>query len=77
MASITVRDLDDSVKDAIAQQARAHGRSMEAEVRHILTEATQRRRNIGVAFLETFQEAGGVELEIPPRSQQRPVPDFE
>lgn len=78
MATITVRGLDDSVKRAIAEQARAHGRSMEAEVRHILTESMQRqRRNIGAAFLDTFQDLGGVEVEVPSRSQRRRVPEFE
>jgi len=78
MATITVRGLDESVKQAIAEQARVHGRSMEAEVRHILTESIERqRRNIGAAFLDTFQDLGGVEIEVPSRSQRRRVPDFE
>ena len=78
MATVTIRDLDDSVKEAIAEQARTHGRSMEAETRHILTKATQRRQpNIGLAFLETFHDLGGVEVETPSRSQRRAVPEFE
>jgi len=78
MATITVRGLDESVKQAIAEQARVHGRSMEAEVRHILTESIERqRRNIGAAFLDTFQDLGGAEIEVPSRSQRRRVPDFE
>ena len=37
MASIIVRELDESVKKRLAARAREHGRSMEAEVREILT----------------------------------------
>lgn len=39
MATLTVRDLDDSVRDRLRVQAAQHGRSMEAEARAILTEA--------------------------------------
>jgi plasmid stability protein len=39
MATLTVRDLDDSVRDKLRVRAAAQGRSMEAEVRAILTEA--------------------------------------
>jgi plasmid stability protein len=36
MASITVRNLDDSVKKGLRKQAAENGRSLEAEVREIL-----------------------------------------
>lgn len=39
MATLTVRDLDDSVRDRLRVRAAQHGRSMEAEARAILTEA--------------------------------------
>ena len=39
MATLTIRDLDDSVRDQLRVRAARHGRSMEAEVREILTEA--------------------------------------
>jgi phosphopantothenoylcysteine decarboxylase/phosphopantothenate--cysteine ligase len=38
MASITIRNLDDSIKDRLRLRAAAHGRSMEEEVRIILAE---------------------------------------
>ena len=44
MASITVRDLDQAVKQRIKLLAVTHGRSMEAEVRDILTRAASVQR---------------------------------
>jgi plasmid stability protein len=68
LASIVVRGLDESVKQRLAQQALEHGRSMEAEVRDILTRASQ-RPHIGLALLEAARAAGGVEdLQILPRT---------
>lgn len=39
MASLTIRNLDDDVRDRLRVRAAQHGRSMEAEVRAILTES--------------------------------------
>ena len=50
MSSIIVRGLDDAVKQQRATQAKEHGRSMDAEVRDILTRAA-RRPHIGMALL--------------------------
>lgn len=41
MASITIRNLDDDVKEALRRQAAANGRSMEEEVRHLLANTGQ------------------------------------
>lgn len=60
ISSLIVRYLDDSVKQLLAAQAKEHGRSMEAEVRAILTKAAQ-RPDIGVALLAAAQEVGGGE----------------
>ena len=57
MASIVVRGLDDEVKRRLAEQARAHGRSMEAEVRQILTKAAD-RPHIGLALMEAAAAVG-------------------
>lgn len=75
MASLVVRGLDESVKEQLAAQARAHGRSMEAEVRDILTSAV-RRPNIGVALMRAVQEAGGVDLSIADRADTARAADF-
>ncbi|GAB2520213.1 plasmid stabilization protein [Microbacterium petrolearium] len=77
MSSIIVRGLDDAVKQQLARQAKEHGRSMEAEVRDILTKAA-RRPHIGMALLAAAQGVGGVEeLKIPERDDVARVVDFE
>lgn len=76
MASILIRGLDESVKEKLAEQAREHGRSMESEVREILTTAA-RRPHIGQALLRAAQKAGGVdELPVPERADEARAVDF-
>lgn len=76
MASVVVRGLDESVKKQLAAQAKEHGRSMEAEVRDILTKAT-RRPHIGLALMRAAQEAGGIEdLPLPDRTDAARAVDF-
>lgn len=77
MSSIIVRGLDDAVKQRLAAQAKEHGRSMEAEVRDILTKAAQ-RPHIGIALLSAARDVGGVEnLPIPARNDVARAVDFE
>lgn len=77
MSSIIVRGLDDHVKQQLASQAKENGRSMEAEVRDILTKAA-RRPHIGMALLSVAREVGGVdELPIPTRDDVARAADFE
>lgn len=77
MSSIIVRGLDDAVKQQLLAQAKEHGRSLEAEVRDILTKAA-RRPHIGVALLAAAQDVGGVEgLSIPARGDAARAVDFE
>lgn len=76
MSTIIVRGLDDHVKQQLASQAKEHGRSMEAEVRDILTKAA-RRPHIGMALLAAARDIGGVdELSIPPRDDTARAVDF-
>lgn len=76
MTSIMVRGLDESVKQRLAEQAREHGRSMEAEVRDILTRAAH-RPHIGLALMQAAQDVGGIEeLQIPARTDAARVVDF-
>lgn len=77
MSSIIVRGLDDSVKQQLATQAKEHGRSMEAEVRDILTKAAK-RPHIGMALLAAAQDVGGIDdLKIPERDDVARAVDFE
>ena len=76
MASIVVRGLDESVKARLAAQAKKRGRSMEAEVREILTRAAT-QPNIGLALLRAGQSVGGVEeLPVPERSDRARAVEF-
>lgn len=77
MSSIIVRGLGDHVKQQLASQAKEHGRSMEAEVRDILTKAA-RRPHIGMALLSAARDVDGVdELPIPTRDDVARAADFE
>lgn len=77
MASIIVRGLDEWVKDQLAAQAKRHGRSMEAEVRDILTMAA-RGPHIGLALFHAAQQAGGIDdLVVPERNDVARAVEFE
>jgi plasmid stability protein len=76
MASVVVRGLDESVKKQLAAQAKGHGRSMEAEIRAILTDAV-RKPHIGLALMQAAHEAGGFDdLPVPERTDVARAADF-
>ena len=70
MADLSIRGLDDEVRERIRLRAAHNGRSMEAEIRTILTEAV-REREASEALLmvlrSRFGALGGADLEIAPR----------
>jgi plasmid stability protein len=71
MAALSIRGLDDEVRERLRLRAARHGRSMEAEARAILTEAVRERepeQGLLTALLERFSALGGVELDLPSRS---------
>ncbi|MGH3976791.1 MAG: FitA-like ribbon-helix-helix domain-containing protein [Pseudonocardiaceae bacterium] len=71
LAAISVRNLDDHVKERLRIRAARHGRSMESEIRAILIEAVREPGDADGLFLtmlDRFGEIGGVELELPPRA---------
>lgn len=79
MADISIRNLDDSVRDRLRIRAASHGRSMESEVRAILAEAVgDPEQPVGFleAAFERFSALGGVELELPERSTPVRGADF-
>ena len=43
MGNLTIRNLDDRIIDALKAQARTNQRSLEAEVRYLLTQRVDRR----------------------------------
>lgn len=80
MAAISVRDLNEDLAARLRVQAARHGRSMEAEVRAILTESLaggeDDRPNLGQAIRERFAELGGVELDVPARQDMPRAADL-
>ena len=55
MGTLTIRNLDDRVIERLEAQARNNGRSLEGEIRHMLTERADRRLRIA-AFRERTRE---------------------
>ena len=47
MGNITIRNLDDGVIDAWKARAKANHRSLEAELRYVLTQRVNRRLRMG------------------------------
>jgi antitoxin FitA len=69
--AISIRNLDEQVKERLRVRAARHGRSMEAEARAILTEAVtgpDPAAGLFAAIMDRFGELGGVDLDIPPRA---------
>jgi plasmid stability protein len=79
MAAVSIRDLDDDVKDRLRVRAARNGRSMEAEIRAILTDAVSESdasRSLFTELLDRFGEIGGVELDLPARANVARAPDL-
>ena len=80
MAVITIRNIDDAIKNRLRLRAAMHGRSMEDEARDILRSALSteipRPRNLGQAINARFGELGGVDLPDIPREAIRQPVDF-
>ena len=81
-ASITIRNLDPSIKERLRVRAAQHGHSMEAEARRILQAALapQERppaRHLYDRVRARFAPLGGVSLELPPREPAREPPGFD
>jgi plasmid stability protein len=71
MAALSIRDLDDAVKEKLRLRAARNGRSMEAEIRAILTTAVNDdapRTDLFSALTDRFAQLGGVEADLPPRT---------
>ncbi len=80
MAAITVRNLDDHVKQRLRIRAAEHGRSMEAEVRAIILDAVgeeEEPEDFFTRLHEAFAAIGGVELDLPERNSSHRTVDFD
>lgn len=61
MASVTIRNLDDAVVKTLKAQAKAHNRSLEAELRQVLAEIAAKRKS----RLELLAEADRIAAMTP------------
>ncbi len=82
VSSITIRNLDPSLKEKLRVRAAEHGHSMEAEARRILDTALaggvrRRERNLYERIHARFAKLGGVDLELPERQPAREPPRFD
>ncbi len=81
MASITIHDLDDTLKSRLRIQAAAHGRSVEDEARDILVLALKSgpgsKGGLAASIRARFAALGGVELPVVAREPMRAPPSFE
>lgn len=81
MSSITVRNLDESVKNSLRMRAARHGWSMEQEVRQILQQTVAPEQAGQISFAERvnrrFAGLNVASLPIPPRQITRTAPEFD
>jgi plasmid stability protein len=73
MATVTVRNLPDEVHRALRVRAATHGRSTEAEIRHILelTVRPPERLRLGTALAELSRRVGLTDNDITAFEQAR------
>lgn len=81
MASITIRNIDKSLKERLRVRAAQHGRSMEEEVRTILKEtfaleSVKPRKGLADTIKKRFEPFDGVDLPEIPREPLRDPVDF-
>ena len=84
LASITIRNLDEDLKQRLRVRAAEHGHSMEEEARNILVAALALEPQTGEelyrAIRARVEPIGGIEpdeLELPPRGPMREPPRFD
>ena len=80
MASMTIRNLDDSLKRRLRIRAAEHGKSMEEEAREILRAALSQEgaesQSLSSRIHRRFAEVGGVDLRLPEREPVHQPPEL-
>jgi len=81
MTTLSVRNVDPMLKERLRVRAAHNGRSMEAELRHIISDALAgnrgRETNLAEAIRRRFAPLGGVDLEPHPRQPINEPPSFD
>ena len=80
MASITIRNLDEGLKQRLRVRAAERNHSMEDEARDILRMALAREPASGKHVVDVIRQLieplGGVDLPVPSRGSMRKLPTF-
>jgi plasmid stability protein len=79
VASITIRNLDDDIKQRLRVRAAEHGRSMEEEARDILRRVMSDAaspRDLAAAIRARVTPAARAELKLPAREPMREPPQL-
>jgi plasmid stability protein len=80
MATLTIRQLDDTTKSRLRLRAARHNRSMEAEAREILRcglATSDDTTGLATAIRSYVEPFGGVNLELPKRKPMRKPPSVD
>ena len=83
MATLTIRNLDDAVRDRLRRRAAEHGHSMEEEVRQILRQVVEPAKpaaiteGLGSRIHNHFASLGRLELDLPSRNDSPSAPSLE
>ena len=79
MGTLTIRNLDDSLKERLRVRAAVNGHSMEEEARLILRYAIggMSGPELWALSRQLFKDENGIELKLPERRHDRPVPEFD
>ena len=81
MSSITVRNLDETIKNSLRIRAARHGWSMEQEVRRILQQTVAPEQTEAISFAERinkrFAGLDAESLSLPARKPARIPPGFD
>jgi len=78
MATLTIRNLDEDIKQRLRAKAAIKGRSMEEEARAALREyvADEVKGNVYDVLRKTLEPVLGMELQRLPRGRLRKLPDI-
>jgi plasmid stability protein len=78
MAVLTIRNIEDRIKERLRVRAATHGHSMEEEARLILRRAVGGvdGRELWALSRQLFENGDGVDLDLPSRDADRAAPDF-
>jgi antitoxin FitA len=81
MTTLTIRNVDAAIKERLRVRAARNGRSMEAELRQILSDTlapeSSRELNLAEAIRRRFAPLGGVDLDPHPRVPVGEPPEFD